>query len=111
MQGAFNIGGVQNAAVDALIEKVVTAKSRAGLTTAVRALDRVIMWNRYAVMQWYKGAHNIAYWNKFNRPAKSPRYDMGVVDTWWFDPAKARMIADGIAPPPPPGALPPPGKK
>ena len=75
------------------------------------ALDRVIMWNRYAVMQWYKGAHNIAYWNKFNRPAKSPRYDMGVVDTWWFDPAKARMIADGIAPPPPPGALPPPGNK
>jgi microcin C transport system substrate-binding protein len=111
VQGAFNIGGVQNAAVDALIEKVVTAKSRAGLTTAVRALDRVIMWNRYAVMQWYKGAHNIAYWNKFNRPAKSPRYDMGVVDTWWFDPAKAKMIADGIAPPPPPGALPPPGKK
>ena len=111
VQGAFNIGGVQNAAIDTLIEKVVTAKSRDGLTTAVRALDRVIMWNRYAVMQWYKGAHNIAYWNKFNRPAKSPHYDMGVVDTWWFDPAKAKMIADGIAPPPPPGALPPPGKK
>lgn len=111
VQGSFNVGGVKNGAVDALIEKVVTATSRPALTTAVRALDRVIMWNRYAVMQWYKGAHNIAYWNKFNRPAVSPRYAMGVIDTWWFDAAKAKMIEDGIAPPLPPGALPPPGKK
>ena len=111
VQGSFNVGGVKNGAVDALIEKVVTATSRPALTTAVRALDRVIMWNRYAVMQWYKGAHNIAYWNKFNRPAVSPRYAMAVIDTWWFDAAKAKMIEDGIAPPLPPGALPPPGKK
>ena len=111
VQGSFNVGGVKNSAVDALIEKVVTATSRPALTTAVRALDRVIMWNRYAVMQWYKGAHNIAYWNKFNRPAVSPRYAMGVIDTWWFDAAKAKMIEDGIAPPLPPSALPPPGKK
>jgi hypothetical protein len=33
---------------------------------------------------------------------------MGVLDTWWYDPAKARMIKAGKAPPPPPGALPPP---
>ena len=111
VQGSFNVGGVKNGAVDALIEKVVTATSRPALTNAVRALDRVIMWNRYAVMQWYKGAHNIAYWNKFNRPAVSPRYAMAVIDTWWFDAAKAKMIEDGIAPPLPPGALPPPGKK
>ena len=111
VQGSFNVGGVKNGAVDALIEKVVTATSRPALTNAVRALDRVIMWNRYAVMQWYKGAHNIAYWNKFNRPAVSPRYAMGVIDTWWFDAAKAKMIEDGIAPPLPPSALPPPGKK
>lgn len=111
VQGSFNVGGVQNPAVDALIEKVVSAKSRPALTTAVRALDRVVMWNRYAVMQWYKGAHNIAYWNKFNRPAVSPRYDMGVIDTWWYDKAKAAMIDAGQAPPPPAGALPPPNKK
>jgi microcin C transport system substrate-binding protein len=106
--GSFNIGGVADPAIDALIEKVTGATSRPALTTAVRALDRVVMWNRYVVTQWYKGAHNVAYWNKFNRPAISPTYDMGVLDTWWYDPAKARMIKAGKAPPPPPGALPPP---
>jgi microcin C transport system substrate-binding protein len=109
--GSFNIGGVKNKAVDALIEKVGAAKTRPALTTAVRALDRVIMWNRYLVTQWYKGAHNVAYWNKFGRPPISPKYDMGVLDTWWYDVAKAKMIENGVAPPPPPGALPPPGKK
>jgi microcin C transport system substrate-binding protein len=109
--GSFNFGGIKNPAVDALIEKVIAARTRPALTTAVRALDRVIMWNRYLVTQWYKGAHNIAYWNKFGRPANSPKYDMGVLDTWWYDASKAKMIADGVAPPPPAAALPPPGKK
>ena len=106
--GSFNIGGIRDPAVDALIEKVITASSRAELTTAVRALDRVLMWNRYVITQWYKGEHNIAYWNKFGRPATSPRFDMGVLDTWWYDREKAEMIANGTPPPGPPGALPPP---
>lgn len=109
--GSFNIGGVQDPAVDALIEKVISANSRYDLTTAVRALDRVLMWNRFVITQWYKGAHNVAYWNKFSRPKTSPKFDPGVLDTWWYDKAKADMIDAGQAPPPPPGALPPPGRK
>lgn len=109
--GSFNIGGVNDPVVDALIEKVVAADSRTALTTAVRALDRVLMWNRYVITQWYKGVHNVAYWNKFGRPATAPKFDTGVLDTWWYDAGKARMIEDGNAPPAPPGALPPPAKK
>ena len=108
VEGSFNIGGVKNPAVDALIEKVVSAGSRAELVTAVRALDRVLMWNRYVITQWFKGAHNVAYWHRFSRPKTAPKYDLGVLDTWWHDAAKAAMIDAGTAPPPPPGALPPP---
>ncbi len=97
--GSLNIAGIRDAAVDALIEKVITAKSRPALVTAVRALDRVLMWNHYAVPQWYKGEHNIAYWNKFDRPKLKPSFAMGVIDTWWFNPEKAAMIAAGRAPP------------
>ena len=111
VEGSFNIGGVNDPAVDALIEKVIAAKTRGELATAVRALDRVLMWNRYVVTQWFKGAHNVAYWHKFSRPAKSPTYDTGVIDTWWFDKAKAKLIAAGKAPPLPPGALPPPNAR
>ncbi len=111
VEGSFNISGVQDPVVDALIEKVISAETRDALTTAVRALDRVLMWNRFVITQWYKGSHNVAYWNKFSRPARSPKFDPGVLDTWWYDAAKATMIENGEAPPPPPGALPPPGRK
>ncbi len=111
VEGSFNIGGVFDHAVDALIEKVIGAKSRDDLQTAVRALDRVLMWNRFVVTQWYKGEHNVAYWNKFGRPKTAPSFDMGVLDTWWFDSEKAKLIEQGEAPPPPTGALPPPGGK
>ena len=109
--GSFNISGIQDPVVDALIEKVISAETRDALTTAVRALDRVLMWNRFVITQWYKGSHNVAYWNKFSRPATSPKFDPGVLDTWRYDEAKAAMIENGEAPPPPPGALPPPGRK
>ncbi|MHA1108856.1 MAG: extracellular solute-binding protein [Alphaproteobacteria bacterium] len=97
--GSLNVAGVRDEAVDALIEKVITAKSRAALVTAVRALDRVLMWNHYAVPQWYKGEHNIAYWNKFDRPKLKPSFDMGIIDTWWFNSEKAALIATGKPPP------------
>lgn len=99
--GSFNVGGIEDQAVDVLIEKVIGATSREDLTTAVRALDRVLMWNNYTVPQWFKGVHHIAYWNKFDRPATKPRFARGVVDTWWYNPEKAAMIAAGKAPPKP----------
>jgi len=104
--GMRNLAGIKNPAVDRLIGKVMAAKSRPELVAAVRALDRVLMWNRYMVPQWYKGVHTIAYWNKFSRPRITPRFDLGVLDTWWYSVEKAAMIAAGKAPPKPPKAVP-----
>ena len=101
LPGTFNVGGVKDPAVDALVERIVAAKNRRALIAAVRALDRVLMWNRYVIPQWYKGAHHIAYWNKFDRPNVKPKYGRGVIDTWWHNPEKAAMVDAGRAPPPP----------
>jgi len=101
LPGSRNLGGIKDPAVDALIEKILAARDRPALVVAVRALDRVLMWNRYFVPQWYKGSHNVAYWNKFDRPKTKPRYARGVIDTWWFNPEKARLLAAGTAPPRP----------
>ena len=97
--GSLNLSGVADPVVDALVETVISARSRPELTAAARALDRVLMWNYYVIPHWYKGAHTIAYWNKFGRPKIKPRYARGVIDTWWVDPAKARLLAAGQAPP------------
>ncbi len=91
--GSFNLAGIADPVVDALIDKVVAAKSRAELVTAARAIDRVLRASHYWVPHWYKASHNIAFWNKFSRPAVQAKYDPGILDTWWYDSAKAAALA------------------
>ena len=92
VSGSINRAGVSSPAVDAMISHIVQAKSRAEATAAARALDRVLRANHYWISNWYKASHNIAYWDKYDRPAIKPRFDRGIIDTWWFDPAKAAKL-------------------
>ena len=89
-EGTKNFSGVADPAIDAMIEAALAAKTRPELVTAVRALDRLLRAGHYWVPHWYKAAHHIGYWDKFARPATQPRYQRGIIDTWWIDPVKAR---------------------
>jgi microcin C transport system substrate-binding protein len=93
MNGSRNLAGVANPVVDDLIGKVIEAKSRAELTAAARAIDRVMRAEHIWVPNWYKASHNIAAWNKFSWPATKPRYSSGVMDTWWYDAEKAAKLS------------------
>ena len=98
--GSFNIAGIDDPVVDALIAEVAAATDRPSLIAATRALDRVLLWGHYMIPQWYKRAHHLVYWNKFNRPALKPRYARGVIDTWWVDQEKddaLRAYREGTA--------------
>lgn len=82
--GSFNLAGIADPVLDQLIDKVVAAKSRAELVTATRAADRVLRAGYYWVPQWYKGAHNLAFWDKFGWPETKPKYERGALETWWY---------------------------
>jgi microcin C transport system substrate-binding protein len=90
-KGSYNLAGIANPAIDALVEKILGAENRADLTTACRAFDRVFRAGRYWVPQWYRTSHPIAYWDLFGHPEKPPRYAQGVgaPENWWLDPNKA----------------------
>jgi microcin C transport system substrate-binding protein len=90
--GSFNLAGIADPVVDALTAKVLEARTREDLLTATRALDRVLRAGNYWIPHWYKASHNLAFWNKFDRPPVKPKYDRGVLDTWWLDPAKAAKL-------------------
>ncbi len=92
LDGSLNLAGIKDPAVDALIERVVVAKTREDMTTAAKALDRVLRAGHYWVPHWYKGSNTVAYWDKFSRPETKPKYDRGILDTWWFDKAKAANL-------------------
>jgi microcin C transport system substrate-binding protein len=91
-KGSQNLAGIADPAIDALIEKVIAAKTRPELVTAARALDRVIRSGNYWIPHWYKASHWVAYWDVFARPPTKPRYSRGVPDTWWYDRDKAAKL-------------------
>lgn len=89
--GARNYMGVQEEAVDALVEKIINADSREALITACQAMDRVLLWGHYVVPQWHTGYFRLAYWDLLERPETTPPYGLDLF-TWWIDPEKAKTI-------------------
>ena len=93
--GSYNMSGVASPAIDALIDRIVRAGSRQELDIAGRALDRVLRAEWFWVPNWHKASFWVAHWDKFGRPAMKPKYDRGIVDTWWYDPDKAARTGQG----------------
>ncbi len=91
-KGSQNLAGIADPAIDALVDRVIAAKSREELTTACRALDRVFRAGRYWIPHWYQDVHKIAYWDVFGHPPTQPRYFRGIPDTWWYDRDKAAKL-------------------
>jgi microcin C transport system substrate-binding protein len=92
LKGSNNLAGIADPSVDALTETIIAAETRPALTTACRALDRVIRAGRYWIPQWYKPSHWIAYWDVFGHPPAQPRYFRGIPETWWYDRDRAAKI-------------------
>lgn len=90
--GSRNLCGVADPVVDALVEKIAKAQSRAELNTAARALDRVLRAGHYWIPMWYRDQALVAYWDVFSRPGRQPKMGTGAPDTWWWDVEKAKKI-------------------
>jgi microcin C transport system substrate-binding protein len=91
--GSRNMIGIKNPAVDALIDKVIFAKDRAGLVAATRALDRVLLWNFYVVPQFTYPFVRYARWDRFSRQEPLPKYGRsGLPSLWWYDADKATKV-------------------
>ena len=80
--GSRNLMGLQDPAVDQLVEGLIQSDSRAELITHTRALDRVLRAGHYLVPNYHTSMYRVAYWDKFTHPAQSPKYDLGLY-TWW----------------------------
>jgi microcin C transport system substrate-binding protein len=89
-QGSSNYWGIADPAVDALLQKVVQARTRTELGAAMRALDRVLSHGHYSVPQYYGGTFLIGYRARnFVLPEKVPPYyeaDTWAASTWWASP-------------------------
>ncbi len=87
VEGSSNLMGIRDPAVDALLDKVVSARTRPQLMAATRALDRVLRHGHYSIPHWYGSVHRVAYRaGRFEQPSITPRYyqpEGWILATWW----------------------------
>lgn len=87
--GSRNLMGVKSPAIDALIDRMVGAKSTQEFTTATRALDRVLTAGRYVIPFWQFTQDRIAHIAALKYPDHVPLYGDGpnyMPEVWWIDP-------------------------
>jgi len=86
-KGSKNLAGIKNPVVDGLVDAIIYAETQEQLTTACRALDRVLWHGYYVVPNWYLANHRLAYAAKLRHPAKLPLYYSADqwLDTWWLE--------------------------
>jgi len=92
LNGSYNLAGIADPVIDALVDKIIAAETRPALIAACKALDRVFRAGRYWIPHWYNGTHRVAYWDVFGYPATKPRYNRGAPETWWYDADRAAKI-------------------
>jgi microcin C transport system substrate-binding protein len=89
--GSRNLIGIEDPAIDALVEKVISANDRESLVTATRALDRVLQWSHLVIPQWHIRSDRIAWWDRFERPRTKPAYGIGF-SSWWIEPSRDEVL-------------------
>lgn len=93
-ESLFNVMGLADEGIDALIEVVVDAETQEELTPAVQALDRVLRAHVFRAPQWYNPNHWVAYYDMYRYPETLPPYSLGFLDFWWVDPEAEQALRD-----------------
>jgi peptide/nickel transport system substrate-binding protein len=78
---------VKSPAVDAMIDALLKAQTRADVVAAVRALDRVLISGFYTIPLFHLPEQWMARWTILRHPAASS-LSGPVPETWWREPAR-----------------------
>ena len=91
---SLNWPNMRDPAVDHLIEQITAAENYEDYTAAIRALDRVLLWNFYYVPGMTKTRIGAVFWDRFGQPELDGPLKREVFwDTWWYDEERAAKVA------------------
>ena len=92
--GSRNYVGIDDPAIDKLIEAIIFAPRPAGLITACKALDRALIWNHYVVPMWYVPTMSAPPAGTVSAGLTNCRPTaVGFPSIWWWDEERAGKVA------------------
>lgn len=90
-KGNRNSAGIKNKAIDAVIKKLIHAKSRDDIILYTKVLDRLLRAGYYMVPMYNKSVFNVAYWNQYRHAKQLPSNAIGI-DYWWIEPTAENKV-------------------
>jgi len=87
-EGSRNWMGAKSAAIDDLVQIMLTSESRDDYIAAVRALDRVLTSGRYVIPIWHNPVSRLAHARELRYPEALPIYGDWIgfqPDVWWYE--------------------------
>lgn len=91
VKGSFNLIGIKNPVVDALLNQVVQAHDKETYIATLMALDRVLRHEYYMIPQWYAPYKRVAYRNKFAHPQTDLKVGFQPY-TWWLKDSPVKKV-------------------
>lgn len=89
LEGSRNYAGIDDPAVDAMIDAMLAAKETDDFVSAVRALDRVLLSGDYVIPLFYVPSQWVSSWTRLRHPSSMPLAGYNI-DTWWREPEATR---------------------
>jgi len=84
LEGSFNYAGADLPAIDAMIDEMLSARTKERFVDAVRALDRVLLSQHYVVPLFHTPEQWVAHSTRLGRPDTQSL--SGVEwETWWVN--------------------------
>ena len=83
-EGSYNFAGVDNPAVPAMIQAMLSATEPDAFVSAVRALDRVLRSGDYVIPLYHVPRDWFAHASRIHFPAHEP-VTGSTIDTWWSE--------------------------
>lgn len=81
-KGRFNYAQICNPAVDNLVATIPNSQSLEDMTGKIRALDRILMSEHYAIPLFYMGRDFVASWNRIGHPKTTSLYG-NIMESWY----------------------------
>lgn len=82
ISGSKNLAGIDHPTIDFLVSKTLSASDEEEYTLSLQALDRMLRYQHYGVLNYHIRQHRVAWWDKFGRPPEPIPFGLGL-DTWW----------------------------
>ncbi|NQY67564.1 MAG: ABC transporter substrate-binding protein, partial [Flavobacteriales bacterium] len=94
-ESSYNISGIKNKKIDALIEKQKTIMDIEKRNKILREIDTILAEEIPYILLWQNDNHRLLSWNKYGRPKYVfDKYgsEASIITYWWQDAAKLKLL-------------------